>query len=69
MNKKSIIISGNLAQDHEFIYPYYRLLEAGFEIDVALLGGEPVEGILKTRIPPNKEQVVISPNGVDVEKY
>ena len=36
---KAIIISGNLAQDHEFIYPYYRLLEAGFEIDVCLLEG------------------------------
>ncbi len=67
--KKSLILSGNLVQDHEFIYPYYRLLEAGFEIDVALLGGEPVEGILKTRIPPNKDQIVISPDEVKVEKY
>ena len=67
--KKSLILSGNLVQDHEFIYPYYRLLEAGFEIDVALLGGEPVEGILKTRIPPNKDQAVISPDEVEVEKY
>ena len=30
MSKKAIIISGNLAQDHEFIYPYYRLLEEEF---------------------------------------
>ena len=30
----SIIISGALAQDHEFIYPYYRLLEAGSDLDV-----------------------------------
>ena len=67
--KKSLILSGNLVQDHEFIYPYYRLLEAGFEVDVALLGGQPVEGILKTRIPPNKEQIVISPEDVNVEKY
>ncbi len=67
--KKSLILSGNLVQDHEFIYPYYRLLEAGFDTDVALLGGVPVEGILKTRIPPNKDQVVISPDEVEVEKY
>ena len=40
--KKAIIISGNLAQDHEFIYPYYRLLEAGFDVDVCLLEGKPV---------------------------
>ena len=33
---KSIIISGPLAQDHEFIYPYYRLLEESAVIDVCL---------------------------------
>ena len=33
--KKAIIISGALAQDHEFIYPYYRLLEEDIEVDVA----------------------------------
>ena len=35
--KKAIIISGNLAQDHEFIYPFYRLLEDNFTVDVWLL--------------------------------
>ena len=25
--KSAVIISGSLAQDHEFIYPFYRLLE------------------------------------------
>ena len=34
---KAIIISGNLAQDHEFIYPYYRLLEENLEVDVCML--------------------------------
>ena len=24
---KALIISGPLAQDHEFIYPFYRILE------------------------------------------
>ena len=52
--KKAIIISGNLAQDLEFIYPYYRLLEAGFDVDVCLLEGKPVKGILGTTLPPNK---------------
>ena len=68
---KAIIISGNLAQDHEFIYPYYRLLEEGMEIDVCLLEGVPVKGILGTTLPPNKEQEVktidqISPNVYDL---
>ena len=56
--KKGIIISGNLAQDHEFIYPYYRLLEEGYEVDVCLLEGVPVKGILGTTLPPNKQQEV-----------
>ena len=54
--KKGLIISGNLAQDHEFIYPYYRLLEAEYEVDVCLLEGVPVKGILGTALPPNKQQ-------------
>ena len=35
--KRAIIISGNLAQDHEFIYPYYRLLEEGFDEEQKIL--------------------------------
>ena len=30
---KAVIVSGALAQDHEFIYPYYRVMEAGFDLD------------------------------------
>ena len=69
--KRAIIISGNLAQDHEFIYPYYRLLEEGFKVDVCLLEGKPVQGIAGTKIPPNKDQVIkkvdeISPNDYQI---
>ena len=60
--KKGLIISGDLAQDHEFIYPYYRLLEEDYEVDVCLLEGAPVKGILGTAIPPNKEQKVKKSN-------
>ena len=66
---KAIIISGNLAQDHEFIYPYYRLLEEGFNIDVCLLEGKPVQGILGTAIPPNKDQTIKKINEVFVKDY
>ncbi len=55
---KGLIISGNLAQDHEFIYPYYRLLEENIEVDVCMLEGKPVKGFLGTTLPPNKEQKV-----------
>ena len=60
MAKKALMISGNLVQDHEFIYPFYRLLEAEYELDVCLLGGKPVEGILGTKIPPNKDHPIIN---------
>tara|TARA_Y100001980_G_C14487248_1_gene264816 strand:+ start:26 stop:550 length:525 start_codon:yes stop_codon:yes gene_type:complete len=67
--KKALIISGNLAQDHEFIFPYYRLLEEEFEVDVCLLEGKPVKGILGTSIPPNKDQIVKTIDEVKVSDY
>ena len=67
--KKGLIISGNLAQDHEFIYPYYRLLEEDYEVDVCLLEGVPVHGILGTKLPPNKEQKVKKIEDINVEDY
>ena len=66
---KAIIISGNLAQDHEFIYPYYRLLEEGFEVDVCLLEGKSVQGILGTTLPPNKNQKVKKIDEISVNDY
>ena len=65
----ALIISGKLVQDHEFIYPYYRLLEENFNVDVCLLGGKPVEGILGTLIPPNKDQPIIDVKDINTEKY
>ena len=67
--KKAIIISGNLAQDHEFIYPYYRLLEENAEIDVCLIGGKPVKGILGTTLPPNKNFPVKDISQLKVSDY
>ena len=67
--KKAIIITGNLVQDHEFIYPYYRLLEEGFEIDVCILEGKPVQGILGTSIPPNKDQSIKKIEEVKIDDY
>lgn len=33
--KRAVIVTGPGFQDEEFIYPYYRLLEEGFTVDVA----------------------------------
>tara|TARA_B100001057_G_scaffold440240_1_gene474006 strand:+ start:120 stop:644 length:525 start_codon:yes stop_codon:yes gene_type:complete len=65
----ALIISGNLAQDHEFIYPYYRLLEAKFNVDVCMLEGKAGKGFLGTTLPPNKDQIVKSIDNVKVDDY
>ena len=67
--KKAIILSGNLAQDHEFIYPYYRLLEDGFKIDVCMNEGTKGKGILGTDLPPNKDQQVKKIEEIKVQDY
>ncbi len=67
--KKALIITGNLVQDHEFIYPYYRLLEEKFQIDVCINEGAKVKGILGTDIPPNKDQKIIKAEEVNEENY
>jgi protease I len=33
--KKALILAGDGVEDAEFLYPYYRLMEEGFEMDVA----------------------------------
>ena len=66
---KAVIISGALAQDHEFIYPFYRVLEEGFELDVCLLEGEPVKGILGTTLPPKKDHPVKNIEQISVSTY
>ena len=58
MNKKALIATSKLVQDHEFIYPFYRLLEEDLEVDVCLLEGKPVKGFLGTDLPPNKNHKV-----------
>ena len=60
---KAIIITGKLVQDHEFIYPYYRLQEAGFEVDVAIRGKEQVMASLGTKVPPQ-----VDDNLIDIPK-
>ncbi len=69
MKFNSLIISGAMAQDHEFIYPFYRLLEAESKLDVCLIGGKPVQGFLGTTLPPNKEFPVKDINEIKVNDY
>ena len=66
---KAVIISGPLAQDHEFIYPYYRLLEEKCELEVCIIGGKPTNGILGTVLPPNKDHNVKDINEISHGDY
>ncbi len=67
--KNALIISGNLAQDHEFIYPFYRLLEDEFTVDVCMNEGTKVKGFLGTDLPPNKEHPVLKIEDIKTDDY
>ena len=64
--KKAIIITGKLVQDHEFIYPFYRLQEAGYSVDVAVKNKELVFGQLGSKIIPTKDIVGLNPDEYDI---
>ena len=41
---RALILTADGFEDSEFSYPFYRLQEADWEVDVMTPGGEPVEG-------------------------
>jgi len=53
--KTALILTGNLVQDHEYIYPYYRVQEDGYKVDVAVRGKIQVNGIIGSKIIPTKD--------------
>lgn len=76
--KKALIITGKLVQDHEYIYPYYRLQEEGYEVDVAVRGKQEVLGAIGTKVVPNKDipelkiedyEVLVLPGGAKAMEY
>lgn len=52
--KKALIITGKFVQDPEYIYPYYRLQEAGFMVDTAVKDKETVFGVIGVKIVPTR---------------
>ena len=76
--KRALIITGKLVQDHEYIYPYYRLQEAGYDVDVAVRGKEPCQGQIGAKIIPTKDipelkisdyEVLVIPGGAKCMEY
>lgn len=64
--KKALIITGKLVQDHEFIYPYFRLQEEGFQVSVATEDGKETFGQLGTKIPVTDAFDSINPDSFDL---
>ena len=49
---RAVIIVGKGFEDSEFIYPYYRLQEESFKVDVAVAGDATVKGKLGIEASP-----------------
>ena len=66
---KALIITSQLVQDHEFIYPFYRLKEEGFEVDVYNQSNTVVKGFFGTKIPPQKDDNIVSLQNLNIDNY
>ena len=66
---KALIITSNLVQDHEFIYPFYRLKEEGYEVNVYNQSKEIVKGFFGTKIPPQKDDKIVSLQDLKIDDY
>ena len=74
MTKRAVIITGPGFQDEEVVYPYYRLLEAGFSTDIATKDGSVVYGkygvparatMATTELDPDNFDLVVLPGGFE----
>ena len=78
MTRKAVILTGKLVQDHEYTYPYYRLQEEGYDVDVAVRGKETVLGIIGVKVEPTKDipelkvedyDLLVLPGGAKAMEY
>ena len=66
---KVLIITSSLVQDHEFIYPFYRLKEEGYDVYVYNQSKNIVKGFFGTKIPPQKDDKIIQINEIKVDEF
>lgn len=66
---KILIITSQLVQDHEFIYPFYRLKEEGYEVEVYNQTNQIVKGFFGTKIPPQKDDKIVDLDKINVDDY
>ena len=67
--KNALIITSQLVQDHEFIYPFYRLKEEGIKVDVYNQSDGIVKGFFGTKIPPQKDDNIVDLSNINVDDY
>tara|TARA_B100000674_G_scaffold414918_1_gene363949 strand:- start:51 stop:575 length:525 start_codon:yes stop_codon:yes gene_type:complete len=67
--RKALILTSKLVQDHEFIYPFYRLKEAGFNVETCNLSEGIVQGFFGTKIPPQATDTIIKLKEINVDDY
>ena len=54
---RALIVAAEGTTDEEFIYPFYRLQEAGFEVMVMTLDGAACKGVAGVKIVPRPEAI------------
>ena len=54
MSHSAVIVTGPGFQDHDVVYTYYRLIEEGWDVDVATKDGDPVGGKYGVPLPMDK---------------
>ncbi len=64
--KRTVIVIANGVEDAEFIYPFYRLQEAGFEVDVATRNKATVAGKHGVPIPATADADLIQAADYDL---
>ena len=76
--RRAVILAGKFIQDHEYIYPYYRVQEEGYEVDVAVRGKETTQGQIGVKVVPTKDipelrvadyDLLILPGGAKAMEY
>ena len=69
MENKALILTSKLVQDHEFIYPFYRLKEEGFIVHTCNGNDKQVLGYFGTKVPPKEEDHIIQLKDINVKNY
>lgn len=63
---KALFLSADNFEDSELLVPYYRLLEAGFTVDIASTQRNPIKGKHGYEVPVTKTFAEINPADYDL---